>query len=137
MRVTIDHREHEKNPSRQRIHLGSTTTLLYLNIQYSHLSTTTLFSSAMNNRLLLPCLRFSSTLSAEFRQRAAEAQQRALAEAQQRRQQQPPPPPARPATTDSDHDDSVNPVTGEINGPKGPEPSRYGDWERKGRVSDF
>jgi hypothetical protein len=25
----------------------------------------------------------------------------------------------------------------EINGPKGPEPTRYGDWERKGRVSDF
>lgn len=21
--------------------------------------------------------------------------------------------------------------------PKGPEPTRYGDWERKGRVSDF
>lgn len=25
----------------------------------------------------------------------------------------------------------------EFNGPKGPEPTRYGDWERKGRVSDF
>jgi hypothetical protein len=25
----------------------------------------------------------------------------------------------------------------EINGPKGPEPTRYGDWERKGRCSDF
>lgn len=25
----------------------------------------------------------------------------------------------------------------EIGGPKGPEPTRYGDWERKGRVSDF
>jgi hypothetical protein len=31
----------------------------------------------------------------------------------------------------------VNPSTGEQNGPKGPEPTRYGDWERKGRVSDF
>jgi len=31
----------------------------------------------------------------------------------------------------------VNPETGEIGGPKGPEPTRYGDWERKGRVSDF
>lgn len=30
-----------------------------------------------------------------------------------------------------------NPVTGEKNGPKGPEPTRYGDWERKGRVTDF
>jgi hypothetical protein len=25
----------------------------------------------------------------------------------------------------------------EIGGPPGPEPTRYGDWERKGRVSDF
>ncbi len=25
----------------------------------------------------------------------------------------------------------------EINGPKGPEPTRYGDWERKGILSDF
>jgi len=30
-----------------------------------------------------------------------------------------------------------NPVTGEIGGPRGPEPTRYGDWERKGRVIDF
>ncbi|XP_062577772.1 succinate dehydrogenase assembly factor 4, mitochondrial-like [Saccostrea cucullata] len=30
-----------------------------------------------------------------------------------------------------------NPVTGEIGGPRGPEPTRYGDWERKGRVTDF
>ena len=25
----------------------------------------------------------------------------------------------------------------EINGPVGPEPTRYGDWEKKGIVSDF
>ena len=25
----------------------------------------------------------------------------------------------------------------ETGGPKGPEPTRYGDWERKGRCSDF
>ena len=30
-----------------------------------------------------------------------------------------------------------NPETGEIGGPRGPEPTRYGDWERKGRVIDF
>ena len=29
-----------------------------------------------------------------------------------------------------------NPVK-EIGGPKGPEPTRYGDWERKGIISDF
>jgi hypothetical protein len=28
-------------------------------------------------------------------------------------------------------------VTPEIGGPKGPEPTRYGDWERNGRCSDF
>ncbi len=47
--------------------------------------------------------------------------QRALAEAEERRRQaavQPALPP-------------------EINGPKGPEPIRYGDWERKGIASDF
>lgn len=31
----------------------------------------------------------------------------------------------------------TNPHTGEVGGPRGPEPTRYGDWERKGRVSDF
>jgi len=25
----------------------------------------------------------------------------------------------------------------EIGGPSGPEPTRYGDWEHKGRCSDF
>jgi hypothetical protein len=35
-------------------------------------------------------------------------------------------PPAPPAESDD-----------EIGGPAGPEPTRYGDWERNGRVSDF
>lgn len=26
---------------------------------------------------------------------------------------------------------------GEIGGPKGPEPTRFGDWETNGRCSDF
>ena len=29
------------------------------------------------------------------------------------------------------------PAPREIGGPKGPEPTRYGDWERKGLISDF
>ena len=33
--------------------------------------------------------------------------------------------------------DNINPNTGEEFGPKGPEPTRYGDWERKGRCIDF
>ena len=35
------------------------------------------------------------------------------------------------------HPGGVNSKTGEIGGPRGPEPTRYGDWERKGRVTDF
>ncbi len=34
-------------------------------------------------------------------------------------------------------DEWRNPRSGEIGGPRGPEPTRYGDWEKKGRVSDF
>lgn len=33
--------------------------------------------------------------------------------------------------------ENINPHTGEVGGPRGPEPTRYGDWERKGRVTDF
>lgn len=39
---------------------------------------------------------------------------------------------------DDDEDDGyMNKETGEIGGPKGPEPTRFGDWERNGRCSDF
>jgi len=31
----------------------------------------------------------------------------------------------------------ASPVQKEVNGPKGPEPTRYGDWERNGRCIDF
>lgn len=33
--------------------------------------------------------------------------------------------------------EDVNPETKEKGGPRGPEPTRYGDWERKGRCVDF
>ncbi|XP_072533081.1 succinate dehydrogenase assembly factor 4, mitochondrial [Salminus brasiliensis] len=33
--------------------------------------------------------------------------------------------------------DDVNLYTKEKGGPRGPEPTRYGDWERKGRCIDF
>lgn len=39
----------------------------------------------------------------------------------------PAPPPAQPPKA----------MPKEIGGPTGPEPTRYNDWERKGRVSDF
>ncbi|KAJ4958033.1 hypothetical protein NE237_025144 [Protea cynaroides] len=38
---------------------------------------------------------------------------------------------------EEDDDLDINEETGEIGGPKGPEPTRYGDWERGGRCSDF
>lgn len=33
--------------------------------------------------------------------------------------------------------DQVDDANTEIGGPQGPEPTRYGDWERKGRCIDF
>ncbi|MFK4503625.1 hypothetical protein ABIF86_007916 [Bradyrhizobium japonicum] len=50
------------------------------------------------------------------------AAQRALAEAEARRQAAAAHAAAAPK---------------ELQGPKGPEPTRYGDWERKGIASDF
>jgi len=54
------------------------------------------------------------------RRRIAEAARRALAEAEARRRG------AKPA--------ELPPETG---GPKGPEPTRHGDWEKDGIASDF
>lgn len=31
----------------------------------------------------------------------------------------------------------INEKTGEVGGPHGPEPTRYGDWEKGGRCYDF
>jgi len=35
------------------------------------------------------------------------------------------------------HPNNINPETGEVGGPAGPEPTRYGDWERRGKCVDF
>ncbi len=45
-------------------------------------------------------------------------------------------------TTDIPHETMAAPAPApkppkEIGGPKGPEPTRYGDWEVKGRCTDF
>jgi len=45
--------------------------------------------------------------------------------------------PDAPKETLQSFPENVNPETGEVGGPKGPDPVRYGDWERKGRVFDF
>ena len=34
-------------------------------------------------------------------------------------------------------DAGAKPMAKEFQGPKGPEPTRYGDWENKGIASDF
>jgi len=43
--------------------------------------------------------------------------------------------PPKDANEQADTDKKDKPK--EIGGPKGPEPTRYGDWEVNGRVSDF
>jgi hypothetical protein len=60
--------------------------------------------------------------SAPERKPPTPAARRALAEAEARRQ-------AAEA--------NAQPVARELQGPKGPEPTRYGDWENKGIASDF
>ena len=53
------------------------------------------------------------------------------------------PPPATPPAPESAAANAAPPPAkkpaqkGEIGGPAWPEPTRYGDWERGGRVSDF
>jgi hypothetical protein len=48
-----------------------------------------------------------------------------------------------PSTTSTETDsesgvnEGLNPKTGEVNGPRGKEPTRYGDWAFKGRTTDF
>jgi len=56
----------------------------------------------------------------ERKRRIAEAAKRALAEAEARRR----------ASKTPD-------APSEIGGPKGPEPTRHGDWEKDGIASDF
>ena len=59
---------------------------------------------------------------AEPRKPLTPAAERALAEAKARRE-----------AAEAD----VQPAAKEFQGPKGPEPTRYGDWENKGIASDF
>jgi len=63
-----------------------------------------------------------ATASVPERKPLTPAAQRALAEAEARRQ-------AAAA--------HAQPLPKELQGPKGPEPTRYGDWENKGIASDF
>jgi hypothetical protein len=64
----------------------------------------------------------ATTASELERKPLTPAAQRALAEAETRRQ-------AAAA--------NAKPAAKEAGGPKGPEPTRYGDWENRGIASDF
>lgn len=57
---------------------------------------------------------------AEIERRRKDAAERALAEAEARRREH-----------------EAKPLPKEIGNRKGPEPTRYGDWEKKGITSDF
>jgi hypothetical protein len=63
-----------------------------------------------------------SSIPAPARKPLSPAAERALAEADARR---------RAAAA------GAKPMAKEIQGPKGPEPTRFGDWENKGIASDF
>ena len=65
----------------------------------------------------------SKAVEPALRKDLPEAAKRALAEAAERRKQ------AEAA--------SATKRPKEIGGPSGPEPTRYGDWEKKGLISDF
>jgi len=45
--------------------------------------------------------------------------------------------PTKPGTPTANRPSSETAAPREIGGPKGPEPTRYGDWEVNGRCSDF
>jgi hypothetical protein len=45
--------------------------------------------------------------------------------------------PATPEPAEATKNPVPAPMPKEIGGPTGPEPTRYGDWERNGRCSDF
>jgi hypothetical protein len=64
----------------------------------------------------------SPPATAPERKPLSPAAKRALAEAEARRREAA----AHP-----------HPMAKELQGPKGPEPTRYGDWENKGIASDF
>jgi hypothetical protein len=66
--------------------------------------------------------RSATAVSAPEQKQLTPAAMRALAEAEARRK-------AAEA--------NAKPMAKEFQGPKGPEPTRYGDWENKGIASDF
>jgi hypothetical protein len=75
---------------------------------------------AGNSEMTDDASRPAAPAPAEPRKPLTPAAKRALAEAKARREAA-----------------NVQPAAKEFQGPKGPEPTRYGDWENKGIASDF
>jgi hypothetical protein len=73
-----------------------------------------------------PANQVSQTAAASARKPLSPEAQRALAEAAARR-----------AEADRLAAEAAKTRPRELQGPKGPEPTRYGDWENKGIASDF
>jgi len=73
---------------------------------------------------------FRSFVLKQQRSRTADAQQQSVQPGHSR---------VQPGQSEQGEDKSrrVNPETGEVGGPDGPEPTRYGDWERGGVCYDF
>lgn len=68
----------------------------------------------------------NSTPDPEAKKPLSEAAKRALAEAQERRE-----------AAQKDAEDPAKEPAKELGGRDGPEPTRFGDWEKKGIISDF
>lgn len=69
---------------------------------------------------MVPPKRNKKSTKSEIAARIRKAGERAKAEAEARRQQE-----------------TKSQIPKEIGGQQGPEPTRYGDWEKKGIASDF
>jgi hypothetical protein len=76
----------------------------------------------MNQEKTRPGSSIMDTTEGKTPKKLSPAAERALAEAEARRREADGKAPQRPK---------------EVNGPKGPDPARYGDWENKGIASDF
>lgn len=68
----------------------------------------------------VPDMKPKKLTKTEIAARIREAGERAAAEAQERRKHR-----------------AARHMPPELGGPKGPEPTRYGDWEKNGITSDF
>ena len=85
-------------------------------------------------------MRLGRTVATRTRTRILTFNKRYLAIPTDKSSKTTPPPQSGVNVDQEDEEDMVemfNEETGEWNGPRGLEPTRYGDWESKGRCWDF